>query len=70
MKRSAWIDSRSSLTVLALGVSLKNVEMAFSDCAGAVSGLERAEAPAAFPETGAYSGGQRREVLFLRLGLD
>lgn len=27
----------------------------FSDCAGAVSGFPTAEAPAAFPETGAYS---------------
>lgn len=27
----------------------------FSDCAGAVSGFPTAEAPLAFPETGAYS---------------
>lgn len=59
MKRSYCIDSRSELTVIALGVSLQNVEMdylsSFSDCAGAVSGFPTAEAPAAFPETGAYS---------------
>lgn len=70
MKRSYCIDSRSELTVIALGVSLQNVEMdylsSFSDCAGAVSGFPTAEAPAAFPETGAYSGGHTREVVFLR----
>ena len=33
---------------------------------GAVSGIPTAEAPAAFPETGAYSGGHTREVVFLR----
>lgn len=53
------IDSRSELTVIALGVSLQNVGIdylsSFSDCAGAVYGFPRAEAPAAFPETGAYS---------------
>lgn len=36
-----------------------NVEMdylsSFSDCAGAVPGFPTAEAPAAFPETSAYS---------------
>lgn len=53
------MDSRSELTVIALGVRLQNVEMDylsfFSDCAGAVSGFPTAEAPAPFPETGAYS---------------
>lgn len=42
---------------LPLGVSLQNVEMdslsSLFDCAGAVSGFPRAEAPAPFP--GAYS---------------
>lgn len=56
--------------MIALGVSLQNVEMdylsSFSDCVGAVSGFPTAEAPAAFPETGAYSGGHTREVVFLR----
>lgn len=70
MKRSYCLDSRSELTVIALGVSLQNVEMdylsSFSDCVGAVSGFPTAEAPAAFPETGAYSGGHTREVVFLR----
>lgn len=59
MKRSYCIDSRSELTVIALGVSPMNVEMdylsSFSDCAGAVPGFPTAEAPAAFPETSAYS---------------
>jgi hypothetical protein len=59
VKRSYCIDSRSEFTVIALGVSLQNVKMdylsSFFDCAGAVSGFPPAEAPAAFPETGAYS---------------
>lgn len=48
MKRSYCIDSRSELTVIALGVSPQNVEMdylsSFSDCAGAVYGIPTAEA--------------------------
>ena len=59
--------------MIALGVSLQNVEMdylsSFSDCAGAVSGFPTAEAPAAFPETGAYSRGTHKRSGFSTIRL-